>query len=639
MEDSEVMTMRTSLPLAATIIVGLFLVAPATAAEPICPRGNSPRADIVWCADLEVTVGCTTGMEYDCWANNGYSNTPNPSNSPYLLKIVQGRSDAAVGRGYARAQPQPGTTGSGFASKEPIQANRFPNINFRYYVRYTGGYVSFTSGHGPQVVAFNDTFTCFSALKFQLSTYSGATYYPLSCGPNAPPSIVLYPNQARPATLLNNRWYAVEVQGLIDTSCSNTSVQPYTGCNGVVRVWLDGTLLLEYTNLNLGGVASGGQLKWYQAQIPEDYYHYGVPPWGFTQDWDNIVISNTGTYIGCANTDGTSGCPGSAENARGIGDASSPYTVTAFSSEAWLGRHRGPDCTGNSSDGLGVYGSHKWRRGGVLQSTITHGLYSNLCAATIASYILGGNSGTLTPGAIITVKDGASSTDCTTGGGSNMHNCTYNGSAWVATSNTDAALGVTLTNASDGGGVVWDNGGTPLVAQWASYGWIYLPSSNNYSTTNLALSGFVKSQLDANGNPAEGYVALTVSGGNWAVGQKDTAGLGGSVSTSTAVTFDTWHEYELMIWSDTTVSLMIDRNRLLTRASLPRSSSWAFVSGQPSVVVGVIDFQGTAPFTAYFDDNVVASASAWSCDGWGVASCPFGAPGSALQAPSNLVVQ
>jgi hypothetical protein len=630
------MAIRTSVLLAAAIVLSLHLATPAIAVEPICAGGASPRADIAWCSDFEVPTGCTSGAEYDCWANNNYSNTPNPSNSPYLLKIIQGTPDAAVGRGYVRAQPQPGTTGPAFAYKEPIQASRFPNINFRYYVRYSGGYLGFYSGHGPQVVGFNDNYTCFNALKFQLSTFSGITYYPLSCGPNAPGSFFLTPNRGQPVALLNNRWYAVEVQGLMDTACTNTSVQPYTGCNGVIRVWLDGALITEYTNLNMGGVASGGQLKWYEAEIPEDYYHYGVPPWGFTQDWDNVVVSSTGTYIGCANTDGSSGCPGSAENARGTGDASSPYANTPFSGEPWLGRHRGPDCTGNATDGLGVYSTHGWRRGGVLQSTITHGLYTNLCNVTIASYIVAGNSGVVTPGEIITVTDGMTATDCTTGGGFVTHNCTYNGSTWVATPNTDAALGVTLTTASDGGGVVWDNSdGSTAFAQWATYGWIYLPSSNNYSTTNLALSGFVKSQGDANGDPANGYVALTVSNGNWAVGQKDTSGISGTVSTPTAVAFNMWHEYELMIWSDNTVSLMIDESRLLVRAPLPRSSSWAFAGGQPSAVVGVIDFQGAPPFSAFFDDNVVASVSAWSCDGWGAASCPF----NALTAPSDLVVQ
>ena len=59
----------------------------------------------------------------------------------------------------------------------------------------------------------------------------------------------------------------------------------------------------------------------------------------------------------------------------------------------------------------------------------------------------------------------------------------------------------------------------------------------------------------------------------------------------------------------------------------------------PGMVVGVIDFQGTGTYTAYFDDLTVTTVSAWSCDGWGAASCPFGGLATAPAAPSGLVVR
>ena len=54
--------------------------------------------------------------------------------------------------------------------------------------------------------------------------------------------------------------------------------------------------------------------------------------------------------------------------------------------------------------------------------------------------------------------------------------------------------------------------------------------------------------------------------------------------------------------------------------------------------IGVIDFQGTPPFTVYYDDNTLTTVSAWSCDGWGSASCPFTVLGLPA-APSGLTVR
>ena len=161
--------------------------------------------------------------------------------------------------------------------------------------------------------------------------------------------------------------------------------------------------------------------------------------------------------------------------------------------------------------------------------------------------------------------------------------------------------------------------------------------------TNLALSGFANSfnnPVAVNDPSQSGYVALSLSGGNWAVRQRaaDTAGTSSTLRTSTAVTFDTWHEYEIVIWNDNKVSLMIDRARLFDRAALPLSSSWAFSNNRPYMVIGVIDFQGTPPFTVYYDDNTLTTVSAWSCDGWGSASCPFTVLGLPA-APSGLTVR
>ena len=66
------MTMVTRvLLLVAGVIVGLFLIAPAMAVEPICPGGSSPRADITHCMDFDTLTNCITGQEDLCWVDNG----------------------------------------------------------------------------------------------------------------------------------------------------------------------------------------------------------------------------------------------------------------------------------------------------------------------------------------------------------------------------------------------------------------------------------------------------------------------------------------------------------------------------------------------------------------------------------------
>src|SRR5206468_682536 len=108
----------------------------------------------------------------------------------------------------------------------------------------------------------------------------------------------------------------------------------------------------------------------------------------FQIEWDNVVISNTGTYIGCANSDGSSGCPGNLENPRGTGDPSSPYR-NWNPIEAFYGHILSGDCIG----GVGMNGgiAHRvavragWRSNtGTLQSAIRHESFTDLCQYTIA---------------------------------------------------------------------------------------------------------------------------------------------------------------------------------------------------------------------------------------------------------------
>ena len=430
------------------LIGGLFLAAPAMAVEPICPGGSSPRADIVWCADYDNLTNCITGQENQCWIDNGYVQSyTNGVVNPYVFKIIPG--SAAVGTGFIRGMPRPGSTGTAQGVKEPMPGGAVTAFNLRYYVRYRQYMSNETGIHGPQIEA-SGVGGCSSAIKFQGTTYGVWSYYPFNCGVTSfqiPPNIRLDPR----GRLYDNRWYLVEMHVAMDTACTNTA--DVHGCNGVYRLWIDDVLLVEYTDLNFGGVTHG--MKWgSRAFLPENYYHPGVAPWRYQLDYDNFVYSNTGAKIG----------PAANENARGTPNTTSPYGSTGFMYSAWLGHTPVGDCA--KVGYLGPLFSLQYRSGASLQSAITHGLYVGFndppvgspgsCARFIRD--LAGAYPDPAPNMLVSVTDGTSATDCTVGGGSNQHNCTWNGTTWVSTTATDNALKVTLTNTSDGGGTTWENG-------------------------------------------------------------------------------------------------------------------------------------------------------------------------------------
>jgi hypothetical protein len=176
------MRQRSTVLILMALLAGLLGAPHAFAAEPNCPvaqGGQGLRSDIVACGDFESTTACTTGFEPNCWFN-GSNGGLNQNGSGW--QIVNGT--AAVGSRHATATFQPGTTGPGFAIKEPIQPTKFLNVNLRVYNRFRNGFISFDSGHGMNVQSFSDSFQCFAAVKLQGSTYAQAMHVDgvASCG-------------------------------------------------------------------------------------------------------------------------------------------------------------------------------------------------------------------------------------------------------------------------------------------------------------------------------------------------------------------------------------------------------------------------------------------------------------------------
>src|SRR5262245_487024 len=227
-----------------TLIFVLLIAIPIGAVESICIGGanHSSRPDIIKCADFEGTSSCTTGQELACWSNNndGLNNSGLSGDGQWF--IVQRQSDAAVGSGYARVRPLPGSTATSAGPVwYPLVAGEppgFSSIEWRWYERYSGGHINWAhGGHGPEMVTRSSIDkNKFVAFKFQHSNYGGdirvdgiascngltdpdrrvMAGFDSSGGSGIPP---ILPNQRNWTPLLNNQWYRLEMQVLLDTSC------------------------------------------------------------------------------------------------------------------------------------------------------------------------------------------------------------------------------------------------------------------------------------------------------------------------------------------------------------------------------------------------------------------------------------
>jgi hypothetical protein len=687
------------------------------ATEPVCPGGSEHRSDIVWCADHENYdhPSCVSGGEYACMGANGYIGGTEYS----TFKIT--KDNPAVGSAALSAISSPGGTGPGYLNM-PEQTGSL-SASLRFYVKFSDGYAHTTmdrGNHGPALLSNHDGCSSTFALDWY---YNGASFLiQSSCS-----ETFLVPNNIKEVQMKNNRWYLVEMQATMNTTTNGSG--PFNG-NGVLRAFIDGEKVLEYTNVNLRGNHS--HILWQGAFTARSYYGLGVPSWSGTISYDNFAYSNTGAYIG----------PAQNENPRGTADPLSPY-LNFTSYTGYTGTKLDDDCSSSSGAFNFSPVEVKWRTAAAssLQSDITHGQYVNYCSprlknnprVLVSSITDGGHAvpdgGTYqarpleikgkvfiprtanfsSPKPIVGFGDTttASPKDAsgyksyisfgvhnnkwsviqrTNGGvpvvvnqfqgtidkelwydfnltidrnsrlgfsinGQNMvsaftppqsigwawgNGTEKTASSFVATLQDtssgavqDKALQVRLTKSKDGGGVEFYKTPSKFSNAYVIHGWMYLPSSNDYSKP-VALSGFSRYGTDSldpeNFSNWGKYIAVSVSDGKWSLIQKDGGNPFVGKKTSVPVVFDQWHEFEIFIQKGGTASLMINKEWIIEDHSPSGSISWAWndsSGGIRSLVIGVLDFHGQAPFTAYFDDTSVLSASAWSCKGWSEASCPF----------------
>jgi hypothetical protein len=342
------------------LILSLFIFTNLTLAlEPICPGGAQPRSDIVWCAghDNPDHPNCKSGSELSCIQANGHVGATEYS----TFTVV--KDSPAVGTGALSASSPPGGTGPGYLVM-PTQ-NGSLSASLRYYVKFSDGYLQSSwdrGNHGPSLESNHSG--CSVRLSVDWFNNGGSYIVQGNCS-----DTFLVPNNIKEVKFQNNRWYLIEMQATMNTTTSGPGA--FQG-NGVVRAFVDGEKVMEYTNVNLRG--NNQNILWTGAFTARSYYALGVPAWSGTISYDNFAYSNTGQYIG----------PAQNENPRGISDPLSPYLNFA-SYNGFAGSKLDDDCSSAGAFGYTPL-EVKWRNAASssLSTEHSHGAYRNFCIPQMA---------------------------------------------------------------------------------------------------------------------------------------------------------------------------------------------------------------------------------------------------------------
>lgn len=549
----------------------------AYAVEAFCPDGASPNADITFCAGYETTTGCTTGCESACFLNNGYDEL-NENHSDSIC-IENDAAVAVEGTRYVSSRGKFGSSGPGYVTKNlPLDNRKLVRyrkyIQFRQRPMYYHNHLSGVGGSGSG--------GCSVGATIEMGGQSGLYMYSsTSCGGGG---FDLHPNQGVNPKFQNNKWYRIESLMKMDTSCTDQN-DPH-GCNGVYKLWVDGTLVISYTDINWGGAKNSADFL--TMDDPRDYYHQRVPEWRPETLTDALVISKSeanmiGAAAGEANIgDGDDGvyydiqCGIESFHASGS-NTYAPESDWAPSPTVSICGH---NATGYRTAGAYVTSPHHT---GVITDSATGTVYVSRPIAE-QSY------------------RGQCSGPC--GSGFLMPRINGPASGSEGDGNTNAYRGYVHPTR-------------------AVYGYIYLPSAS-VPNDKIAYTGFVGKDTVTHSN----YVAITEDSDFWGIIQKNSDGTP-TVTHTTAVPIvrDTWHKFQIMIWDTQKVSLMINDALLLDKQTLPASVSWAFDGSHNSdnggEVPTLIDYIGTGTVTVYVDDIAAGTMSFWNCDGWTTESCPF----------------
>lgn len=560
--------------------VFLAVAGSAHAVESICPTGASPRGDIVWCDDAEAS--CADNAADACFTAAGFSSRDDHRGTDIMR--VTDATKAVVGSSYYKLEGIVGGTGTGYATKTLSSQSE---VRIRWYQKFEQ-YQHYYHNHFLGItISKSGGSDCTRGATLEIG--GGTSAYLYSSGTCGVPAD-LYPNQGTGAVpqIKNNHWYLFETAVKMDTSCSDDTV--WNGCNGEYKLWIDGTLVISYTNLNLGGVKNAGA-RITSIDPLRNYRHRRNPVIPGKVLIDQIVVGNSAsTAIGAA----------TGETNLGSAEATAYHLdcgIESFHVEAGVSMSPEADWYYAPNSKISVCGAplEDWRAtAGTASTTVSH-----------TGIVVDSNS-TMDFGFARPIAEQSFRAQCTGA------NC---GAGFLV-----PRIGAPLDGTEgDGTDNLYQNGANP---QSVIHGWIYLPST---STPNdlITYVGWAGDGSTVHSN----FVGLSESGGKWAIMQRVADGTPAIVSTSAVtITRDAWHKFELILWDSEGVSLMIDDVRLFNQLALPTSPTWMFDNAHNAShsgpVIGIIDYRGTGTVTAYYDDLSIGSTSFWSSDGWGSDS-PF----------------
>lgn len=564
----------------------LLCAVSAHAIESICPGGASPRGDIVKCMDFE--TACASESSDLCWTDNGFTSRDDHRGTD--MTIVTDAAKAVVGSRHAKLAGIVGGTGTGYATYDlsPNEAE----IRVRWYQRFHQ-YQHYYYNH---FIGIGLTGTgCSRGATLEIGGQSSAYLYSSGTCGVLPPSESLHPNQSVAPVIKSGKWYLFETAIKVDTSCSNSGI--WNGCNGEYKLWIDGTLVISYTNINWGGVTHSAVINDLSPARNYNHKRNGVIPGEVYID--QIVIG-----------DSASTSIGAAAGAANLGTAVADSYATECGIEPFYlnaGASYSPESDWQSASGgaitvCGTAGA-TWRTvAGTAEASIYH---TGVVADSNATMDFGFSR----PIAEQSFKASCTGANCGAG-------------RLVPRSN-----GPVSGSEGDGNTNAYRNGALP---QQVMHGYIYLPTA---SVPNglITYAGFVGDGTTTHSN----FVGISENTGKWAIMQRSADGTPAIVSTSgKTITRDTWHRFEIIVWDSEGVSLMIDNERVFDQLALTSSPTWLFDAAHNAdhsgAVIGIIDYRGTGTVTAYYDDLSIGSTSFWSSDGWGSDS-PFTSAVSSLK--------
>jgi len=252
----------------------LVSLAAATTAATECDDWQNQHPEWVWCDDFEATTALDT--RYEDVSTNG---------------MGQSTDDAFSGQASLKQSYTSGQVDAGWVIK--VQNSGFPDhIFYRYYHKFGPGYTRYPPkmariGYRVRSGSWQPTFMVHTWLNTSNSEVTLDVLARNSSQAN-PSGWLPVRNSGVRLSDFPDRWVAVEVEVQLNTPGST---------DGIYRLWIDDTLVVEALNVDLRG-ATSDRIN----EIMLDTYWNGGADGDRERFYDNFVISTQ--RIGLADTSG-----------------------------------------------------------------------------------------------------------------------------------------------------------------------------------------------------------------------------------------------------------------------------------------------------------------------------------------------